>query len=695
MLLVTFLRPSIGIFGLLGVVLTNILARIGSLKKSEIYDGLYGLNALFLGMALGHNFHATWLFLLFFVIAIFMLVIATVLFKEWFGLFKVPYLVIPFLVTYWIISLSSLNFTYLGINHYNPGLFNERVLQEPWIFSSILNYIYAIQFPKIVITYFYTLSGILFQHSLLGGIAIAMGLLLSSRIAFSLSVLGFTFAFLFYSLFGANVNDFNNNLLGANYVFLAISIGCFYVIPNLFTYLNVIMFIPILMLILMTCGKVFAVFNVDVFTLPYCIVCIGFIFTLQYRWLKKYIYMVEYQHYSPEKNIYKFVNINKRFSNNYRQKISLPFIGEWLVTQGYDGTVTHIGEWNHALDFVVSNVDLKTYKYYGASADDFTCYNKPILAPLDGYVCNILNTVEDNIIGTINVDDNWGNTIVINHLNGLYSQICHIKKDSFQVCVGEHVKKGKVLAMCGNSGLSHEPHIHFQMQSSPEIGSKTISYPISYFIERKGGKQLLKIYDIPKEKSFVSNVVPTTLLFESYNFYPGRKLIFKNEETNKLSNWEVLIDRLNRNYIFCYETRSYAYFINDGTMFYFTDFEGDKKSLLYYFYLASYRQLLGCYEKISITDEIPIVQYNCKLFIWFQDFFVPFFLFIKAIYTSKFIYSDSVYAPRVIVSKSNVSVKIFKYIIRSINFEFEYRNNLIVRFAVIKKSKRNNFICIS
>jgi urea transporter len=693
--LVTFLTPSVGIFGLLGVVLINLIARVGSLNKYEIQQGLFGLNALFLGMALGHNFQSTWLFVLFFVAAVFMLLIATVLFKELLAIHKLPFLVLPFLFTYWIISISSPSFTFLIVNHYNPSLISNTFFKQPWIISKLIGYLYLIPMPHIGDVFFHTLSGALFQQSYLGGIVIAIGLFYSSRIAFSLSLIGFFIAYMFYTLFGANVNDFNNNLLGANYVFMAISMGCFYVIPSSYSYLNVVMFIPIQMLMVMFLGKMLAVFNVDAFTLPYCIVCIVFLFTLQFRWLRKYIHLTEVQYFMPEKNIYKYLNSIKRLRMEHLPKIALPFSGEWLVTQSYNGNITHVGEWNNALDFVMSNEELKTFKYQGACIDEYGCYNKPVLAPFDGYVYDILNNVEDNYIGIVNVGSNWGNTIVINHLNGLYSQISHLKKDSFQVSVGEYVKKGRVLATCGNSGLSHEPHVHFQLQTTPEIGAKTLFHPLSYFIEKHDGKSELKAFEIPTEKSFVSNVVPSVPLSECYNFYPGRKFIFKNESTNALSNWEVLTDGLNRHYIYCYETNSYAYFVNDGTMFYFTDFEGDRKSLLYYFYLATYRQLLGYYEKIDVTDEVPLIQFRCRWLTWLQDLFVPFFTFMRAEYTSRFVYADDQFSPRIIVFKSSVSVMLFKRAIRKINFEFEIRNNAFRYFAVTQNKKRENYICVS
>ena len=57
-----------------------------------------------------------------------------------------------------------------------------------------------------------------------------------------------------------------------------------------------------------------------------------------------------------------------------------------------------------------------------------------------------------------------GNYIVIQHSAQEYSTIAHIKKDSFCVKIGDKVSRGQILARCGNSGNTSEPHIHFQIQ---------------------------------------------------------------------------------------------------------------------------------------------------------------------------------------------------------------------------------------
>lgn len=40
-----------------------------------------------------------------------------------------------------------------------------------------------------------------------------------------------------------------------------------------------------------------------------------------------------------------------------------------------------------------------------------------------------------------------------------------MKKGSVKVAVGDTVSKGQVVALCGNSGNSTEPHLHFQLQT--------------------------------------------------------------------------------------------------------------------------------------------------------------------------------------------------------------------------------------
>jgi len=418
-----------------------------------------------------------------------------------------------------------------------------------------------------------------------------------------------------------------------------------------------------------------------------------FIYFLHQRWLIKYLHLVGIQHYSPEKTIYKYISATQRFENVHTLKIQLPFFGKWKVSQGYNGSITHLDDWSKALDFVIVDEDDKTYKHQGISKDDFYCYNKPVLAPADGIVYNIINNVDDNDINNVDTNKNWGNTIILLHGTELYSQISHIKKDSFKVNIGDSITKGTVLANCGNSGRSPEPHIHFQLQTTPKVGEKTLSFPIAYFIKNSGNKNELKISEIPNENDIITNVETTPLLTNAFHFIPGKKMKFSDEE-NKIIEWEIFTDAWNRTYIYCHKTQSVAYFMNDGTMFYFYDFEGDKNAVLFYFYLGFYRVLLGFYNDIKINDQVPLLHFNNKIISFIQDFMAPFYLFSQANYQSSTVFADDVYSPQRIELKSAITTTLFNTTLKKIAYHIVISNNKIEEFTIQIKNNKQTFLCV-
>jgi hypothetical protein len=185
------------------------------------------------------------------------------------------------------------------------------------------------------------------------------------------------------------------------------------------------------------------------------------------------------------------------------------------------------------------------------------------------------------------------------------------------------------------------------------------------------------------------------LLTVGFSLLPGQKIAFKNEGNGTIINWEVFTDAYNRTYIYCKESNSYAYFVNDGVMLYFTDFEGDHDSVLFSFYLAAYRQLLGYYENMSVNDNVPLIHFNQKWIQFFQDFIAPFYLFTKANHTSTFTYVDNVYAPQKLIIKTEIEANIINYTFKKIHFEMELKDQKFHRFTIYHKNKTTSFINIS
>jgi murein DD-endopeptidase MepM/ murein hydrolase activator NlpD len=67
----------------------------------------------------------------------------------------------------------------------------------------------------------------------------------------------------------------------------------------------------------------------------------------------------------------------------------------------------------------------------------------------------------------MNPDQPLGNYVVIDHQNGEYSFLAHLKQGSVAVQVGVRVEPGDLLGLCGNSGNSSEPHLHYHLQNAP------------------------------------------------------------------------------------------------------------------------------------------------------------------------------------------------------------------------------------
>ena len=141
----------------------------------------------------------------------------------------------------------------------------------------------------------------------------------------------------------------------------------------------------------------------------------------------------------------------------------------------------------------VTDADGRTYAGAGLTLTDYYAYNKPILAPADGVVEEVVQHIEDNPIGEVNLRQNWGNTVVLRHAPGLYTQLSHLRPHSVPLKPGDAVRRGDIIGYCGSSGRSPEPHLHFQVQATPFVGSRTLAYPLAYFLVKEASETPLGV----------------------------------------------------------------------------------------------------------------------------------------------------------------------------------------------------------
>jgi murein DD-endopeptidase MepM/ murein hydrolase activator NlpD len=491
--------------------------------------------------------------------------------------------------------------------------------------------------PESLQVYFRSLGAIFFQNYLLSGIVITIGLLLYSRIAFSLSLLGFFSAYFYYQIIGANIHELSYSFIGFNFILTAIAIGGFFLIPSVYSFLWTLLLIPLLSLLAISSHQVFQFLSLPILSLPFNIVVLLFLYGMKFRY--NYLskpQLVLSQQFSPEKNLYSWQNYHQRFGGAKGISLSLPFFGEWKVTQGHNGVYTHKDKWRHAWDFEIVDELNKPYKNNGIQPEDYYCFGMPVAAPGDATVEYVQDGVDENSIGAINTAQNWGNTIVLRHAPDLFTQLSHLKLNSIKVVKGQYVKKGEILAQCGNSGRSPIPHLHFQVQTTPYIGSNTFNFPLSNYLSHNPGLAVtFNEWTIPQENEIISNVTTNQALMKAFSFLAGQKLEFSVAE-NGLPKpncaFDVKIDFYGYTYLECREYGAKAYFHQNNSLFYFTHYEGSKKSMLFLFYLAAYKIILCYHKKLIINDRYSVPTISGGLIAGLHDFVSPFTQFIRGSY---------------------------------------------------------------
>lgn len=138
--------------------------------------------------------------------------------------------------------------------------------------------------------------------------------------------------------------------------------------------------------------------------------------------------------------------------------------------------------------------------------EEFPAYGSPVSAPADGTVVEVVDTRRDHrartsLLGLLYFllveqlvrsfaprSFTFGNHVVLRLEDGadggelhgeVYAGLCHLRRGSITVEVGDRVQAGQLLGECGNSGNSTEPHLHFQLMDSPG-GDSARGIPFSW-----------------------------------------------------------------------------------------------------------------------------------------------------------------------------------------------------------------------
>jgi hypothetical protein len=171
-----------------------------------------------------------------------------------------------------------------------------------------------------------------------------------------------------------------------------------------------------------------------------------------------------------------------------------PFEGRWLTQNSPGSRVpshgTSLLATSYAIDFVPVDEAGRTAPFTLRSLlrpeppERFPGFGRAVLAPAEGTVVAVHDEEPDHgayrglpsvgyaVTQRRRLAAGWlglaGNHVMTETGDGTVVAVCHLRRGSVQVRLGQRVRVGEVLGRCGSSGNSTEPHVHLQAMDHPD-----------------------------------------------------------------------------------------------------------------------------------------------------------------------------------------------------------------------------------
>jgi len=570
----TLTVPLLGIFGLLGGMVSSLFASIIGMDRDSVRKGVYGLNGVLTGLGVGHYFAPTTGTLVVLVLASIILTFVTVslnmLLHYQCGL---PAMSMPFNLLTWLVIGASAVIS--GIQPHGEHL---HLLAVP---DGLL--------PQWLGSFLSALGGVLFQPNQVTGLLVAAGLVIWSRIALLLLLTGFVTNSVLQISLGINTDAVGGGSLTFNHMFAALAIGGIFMVPGPGSLLLAIVTAASSLFILTGIGGIFpmtkSALAMSPLALPFNLAVMLTLYTIRQRLHPSLdLRLAPAPPGSPEENLSRYRE-NLRAWKRWGVALSLPYRGTWRVSQGVDGAVTHQGDWRFAYDFQAIAADGSIYCNTGLSCEDYYTWGAPVHAPAAGTVHAVIDGIADNKIGMINAENNWGNCVIIFHAENYYSCLAHLQQGSVCVKPGDLLVKGDLVGMGGNSGRSPYPHLHFQMQASPLLGAPTLAFSFKYIMVVRNDRECFMSEGDPSEGEVVCNATPPADygMFFPYNMGSGWTFLVRNGEQKEREMWEAGADFYGNTYIASYPKETKLYFLLQDGVLTVKKIEGRRDSGLFFF----------------------------------------------------------------------------------------------------------------
>jgi urea transporter/murein DD-endopeptidase MepM/ murein hydrolase activator NlpD len=580
LLLITFLNPSVAISGAAAVLFTILFAEFVEFKESYLVEGFYLYNSLLTGMGIGFIFHPSFVSIALIAISSIFTFMLSFMLNRLFSVYKIPILSLPFSIVTMFVYLASLKYSGLL-----STLVNNASMDD-------------IELPLIISGFLKSFGTIFFLPTNIAGALIALLVLYFSRITFIMALVGYYFGILVHSYLIGSYTQALYDPYAFNYILVAIALCGIFLLPTLKNFLLALIGVAISVVLTDAIGILFNYYAIPVFTLPFNITVIVFIFILSIIYYKEF--NVEIKH-TPEESLTNYLSKIFRFGKLYT-KISLPFSGKWSVYQAFDDEWTHKGKYKYAYDFV-KKTDNKTYINDGHYLQDYYAFGASIIAPVSGYVVDRRDDLVDNIIGEVDRVNNWGNYIIIKSDLGFYVEISHLMQYSITANVGEYIQINSIIAKCGNSGYSPEPHIHIQVQELGLIGSFTKEFNFSEYIK---GQELF-LNKVPNKGDEINGVINDRSLSSRFIYILDDLFIYDIYENGEKIGEEHFLVKMNTRGEFYLNDKNdnRLFFYNDLKQFYFYNYKGGDSYLKWLFILSPRIPFISS-QKVIFKDFLPL-----------------------------------------------------------------------------------------
>ncbi len=586
----TFVVPSQGIAGLFGLITSNLWAKFFGYPDDHIKQGYFAYNGLLIGLALGLTYKVNTAFVVLMIIATAIGVVIAATLRTLFERYLfIPVLSLPFVLTTWLVIAGGRAFGALE--------YTLRPYQVSWLLGSL---------PEKAELFLRSFGAALFQLSIPSAVLIIAGIIVFSRHAFLLGALGLFSGTLVYGLLKGNPGDLQAGLIGFNFALTAIAVGGIWIVPGVDSFVLALIGGGICAVISAASVVFLRPLGLPVLAFPFVASTCIIIYSLKHRTVVKRFKTITIPEATPEKNLKRHKNVMARFVTGEIPAFELPVSGQWCITQGFNGEHTHKELWAHAWDFEIIDEQGKPCEGDGVIPEEFYSFNMPVLAPADGKVVTVINHIQDNPVGKVNIKHNWGNVVILWHYGSVYTALCHFKRESIVVKEGEVVRRGQILGRVGNSGRSSIPHLHFQVQLSPAIGAPTTPSELMHYTCVENGKVLYFTHGCPVKGQKIKALETDSMVFDTASFTFGRiwKYMVSYNGRQWQESWKVEVDFAGNRHLVSVEKGARLRFYADSKVLLFLDYDGPRNTGLQLLFMGVPRLPMSR-GKIYWQDELP------------------------------------------------------------------------------------------